>query len=107
MENAQPEPSMEEILASIRRIISEDEDDQGAPAAKAAPEKAAPPSAPQAAPKPELTLTPATSAAPDRQPDSRPRAESPDLTKKPLAAPMQNDIDEEILDQTAAAAASC
>ena len=34
MENAQPEPSMEEILASIRRIIAEDEDetpqDQGA-----------------------------------------------------------------------------
>jgi cell pole-organizing protein PopZ len=27
MSNAQPEPSMEEILASIRRIISEDEDD--------------------------------------------------------------------------------
>ncbi len=28
MTNAQPEPSMEEILASIRRIISEDEEDQ-------------------------------------------------------------------------------
>ena len=27
MSNAQPEPSMEEILASIRRIISEDEED--------------------------------------------------------------------------------
>ncbi len=33
MENAQPEQSMEEILASIRRIISEDEDDGDAPGA--------------------------------------------------------------------------
>ena len=111
MENAQPEPSMEEILASIRRIISEDEDDQGPSAtqaaAKAAPEKAAP--------KPELTLTPAASAAPAApgvpvppapQPDTRPRAESADLTKKPVAAPMQDELEEEILDQTTAAAAT-
>ena len=40
MENAQPEPSMEEILASIRRIISEDEDDNG-PGAKPAAAKPA------------------------------------------------------------------
>jgi hypothetical protein len=111
MENAQPEPSMEEILASIRRIISEDEDDQGAPAAKPAPEKPAA--------KPELTLTPAASApapaaptpsAPAQaaalQADSRPRAESADFTKKTVAAPMHDDLEEEILDQTTAAAAS-
>ena len=54
-QNPQQEPSMEEILASIRRIISEDGDESApkdsAPAeaapAKAAPAKAAPP------PKPE------------------------------------------------------
>jgi len=28
MANPQPEPSMEEILASIRRIISEDEEEE-------------------------------------------------------------------------------
>lgn len=39
MTNAQPEPSMEEILASIRRIISEDEEEGAAEAApEAAPE---------------------------------------------------------------------
>jgi cell pole-organizing protein PopZ len=44
------EPSMEEILASIRRIIS---DDQARPAAKAAPEPPAPAPAP---PSPEARL---------------------------------------------------
>ena len=107
MENAQPEPSMEEILASIRRIISEDEEDQGAATAKAAPEKAAA--------KPELTLTPAASPTPAQpapaapqapQADSRPRVESADFTKKTVAAPMQDEVEEEILDHTTAAAAS-
>jgi len=41
MTNAQPEPSMEEILASIRRIISEDEEEGGA---QAQPEQAVTPS---------------------------------------------------------------
>ena len=39
MENAQPEQSMEEILASIRRIISEDE--EGGEAAKTSPQSPA------------------------------------------------------------------
>jgi cell pole-organizing protein PopZ len=34
----QQEPSMEEILASIRKIISEDSEDDAAPQAQAAPE---------------------------------------------------------------------
>ena len=34
-ETSQEEPSMEEILASIRRIISEDGEEEGAPAAEA------------------------------------------------------------------------
>ena len=37
MSNPQPEPSMEEILASIRKIISEDTFEGGAPAGQAAP----------------------------------------------------------------------
>ena len=52
MENAQPEPSMEEILASIRRIIAEDEDEtpetQGA--ADTAVAEAPEPSRPEPAP---------------------------------------------------------
>ena len=48
--NAQ-EPTMEEILASIRRIISEDD----APAADAAPAEAA---APEPEPEPEIELAP-------------------------------------------------
>ncbi|PQA86192.1 DUF2497 domain-containing protein [Hyphococcus luteus] len=130
MDNAQPEPSMEEILASIRRIISEDEDDQAKPAA------AAPPSA-AAAPKPELTLKPAapaadhkpaaeasgqpqeskpapepeTSAAPDAVPapaEAQPETGTEDVegAKKTMAATMQDEIEDEILDQTTAAAAS-
>ena len=37
-QNVQPEPSMEEILASIRRIISEDGDEETAAAPEVAPE---------------------------------------------------------------------
>ena len=46
MSNPQHEPTMEEILASIRKIISEDAPEGGAPAAEAA----APPPPPSAAP---------------------------------------------------------
>ncbi len=46
------EPTMEEILASIRRIISEDD----APAAEAAPAAAEPASEPEAAPEPEPVM---------------------------------------------------
>jgi uncharacterized protein len=67
--NQQAEPSMEEILASIRRIISEDTDPgkgQGAapaasapapaPASPAQPAAAAPPPSPQPAPPPADVL---------------------------------------------------
>ncbi len=43
MSNPQHEPTMEEILASIRKIISEDAPEGGAPAEEAAPAPAAPP----------------------------------------------------------------
>lgn len=59
--NQQAEPSMEEILASIRRIISEDSDAGKAPPA-AAP--AAPTPAPAAAPAPAPAAPPAPAPAP-------------------------------------------
>ena len=43
MSNPQHEPTMEEILASIRKIISEDDPEGGVPAEEAAPAPAAPP----------------------------------------------------------------
>jgi cell pole-organizing protein PopZ len=46
MSNPQHEPTMEEILASIRKIISEDAPEGAAPAAAAAPEPAPAPPAP-------------------------------------------------------------
>jgi len=51
-ENAQEEPTMEEILASIRRIISEDGDDSKGKAQEAAPEPELKPE-PEPEPKPE------------------------------------------------------
>src|SRR5512138_517667 len=59
---AQNEPTMEEILASIRRIISEDEPAGGKPAEAVPP--ATPPAAPKAAAKP----------APQRAPEPVPEA---------------------------------
>jgi len=50
MSNPQHEPTMEEILASIRKIISEDAPEGGAPVAEAAPAPPPPPAQPQAAP---------------------------------------------------------
>ncbi len=68
MSNAQPEPSMEEILASIRRIISEDEEEPAAkptprmdPVRAAAPEPVRPaPLSPRPAPQPAPEPTFAT-----------------------------------------------
>ena len=51
MSNPQHEPTMEEILASIRKIISEDTP-EAAPAAEAAPPPPPPPPPPPAAPAP-------------------------------------------------------
>jgi hypothetical protein len=80
MSNPQHEPTMEEILASIRKIISEDAPEGGAPAEAAAPAPAAPapaavvpeppapaPAAPAPAPVYEdvLELTEEIQAAPE------------------------------------------
>ena len=53
MENPQAEPSMEEILASIRRIISEDDEDAAAGDGAAKNEPARAQAAPKAEKKPE------------------------------------------------------
>ena len=54
MSNPQHEPTMEEILASIRKIISEDAPEGAAPVAEAAP----PPPQPQSAPPPPAAPAP-------------------------------------------------
>jgi uncharacterized protein len=77
------EPSMEEILASIRRIISED----GTPApAKPAPQAAAPPQ-PAAAPAPAPEPRPAPAAPAQPAPD--PVLELTEMVSPPIASPRQ------------------
>ena len=76
MTQAQPEPSMEEILASIRRIISDDGDEETAiSAAKSAPGsgRAAPPPGPRPRPTPVAAATP-TTAQTHTTPSTRPTA---------------------------------
>src|SRR5277367_3999666 len=66
------EPSMEEILASIRRIIADDE------AKPAAAEKAAPPPpSPQPASPPPASISPAAAAAKPEKPAPAPAARAP------------------------------
>jgi len=81
-EQTSQEPTMEEILASIRRIISEDE----APAEEAAPEPAAAEAAPEPEPEPpapEPEPAPAAAeAAPEPQPEPEPEEEALELTDK-------------------------
>ncbi len=95
MENAQPEPSMEEILASIRRIISEDE--EGAPAERDA----------SAGPTPVQDAAPAP--APSAEKDgAEPHLETEDveMIKKNVAEAVQNEAEDAMLDEGAASAAS-
>ncbi|WP_429910851.1 DUF2497 domain-containing protein [Glycocaulis sp.] len=63
--NAEQEPTMEEILASIRRIINEDDE----PQAEAAPAASEPVAEPEAAPEPEPEAEPAFEAAPEPEPE--------------------------------------
>ncbi|MFO1186543.1 MAG: DUF2497 domain-containing protein [Alphaproteobacteria bacterium] len=85
------EPTMEEILASIRRIISEDGDEQKAPAA-AAPAAAAP-AAPAAKPAAAAAARPAPKAAPEPEIEDDEDEDVLELTdivpeEEPLPAPM-------------------
>jgi uncharacterized protein len=79
------EPSMEEILASIRRIIADDE-------AKPASAEKAPPAAPPPAAKP--APAPAARAPVDTPPPALPKAAAPPpAAPAPSASNSQDDID--------------
>lgn len=98
MSNAQPEPSMEEILASIRRIISEDEEETPAkPAARAEPVRA-----PQPAPRP-AAVTPPPAPAPV-EPEQKFATEDVEMIRKNVAEAM--DDDDSIIEATTADAAT-
>lgn len=122
MDNAQPEPSMEEILASIRRIISED-DEEGAPQRStstphgAAPASAKTPPAPSGRAPSDAEARGAgseTRPAPSKpQPvrdddGARPHLETEDveMIKKNVARATEDHMEEAILDDSAANAAS-
>jgi uncharacterized protein len=84
-EQTSQEPTMEEILASIRRIISEDE----TPEADA---KVTPPAAVEAAPEPEPEAAPAAAeAAPEPEPAP---AAAPAPEPEPVAASAAEDDDD-------------
>jgi cell pole-organizing protein PopZ len=76
----QHEPSMEEILASIRRIIAED-GDTAAPAAAPATDAVAPAPAPVAPPAPKLTAAPAAAAPAPAPPKPAPVDDILELTE--------------------------
>ncbi len=88
------EPSMEEILASIRRIIADDDVKPEAAAASAAPAPAqakAPPPGP--APKPATAAPPKPAAPPAaKAPEPKP-APPPAAAPAPAASNNQDDID--------------
>ena len=102
MSNAQPEPSMEEILASIRRIISEDEEE---PAPKPTPRVE--PQRPVAAepPRQEPLRPPVRPAAaqPVSEPEPTFATEDIEMIRKNVAGATSDD-DGIIAEQTAAAA---
>jgi uncharacterized protein len=87
------EPSMEEILASIRRIIADDEAKPEPAAAAPAPAPRAPPPAepPKPAPKPAAAAPPPRPAAPPPKPVAAKPAPAP--TPPPAAKNSQDDID--------------
>ncbi len=101
MSNAQPEPSMEEILASIRRIISEDEEEPAPkPTPRVEPQRAA------AEPARQEPLRPPPRPAPVQttpQPEPTFATEDVEMIRKNVAEAMADD-DSIIAEQTAAAA---
>lgn len=96
MENAQPEPSMEEILASIRRIISEDEEG-------ATPEDAAP-ATPTLVQEPNIH-EPQPVVESDRA-DPHLETEDVEMIKQNVAEAVHNQAEDAMLDEGAASAAS-
>ena len=108
----QTEPSMEEILASIRRIISEDaEAGKSPPAASpeaAAPVPEAPATPPPAAPAADVLELTEMVAEDDKVPEPPPsQAETAPKSEAVPPAPPQEQADETLISsQTAAAAAN-
>lgn len=108
MSNAQPEPSMEEILASIRRIISEDEEEPAQkPTPRADPVRAAAPDPVRPAPSMAPTPTPPRPEPirPAPQPEPTFATEDVEMIRKNVSETMQDD-DDGIVAEHAAAAAS-
>lgn len=96
-ENRAEEPSMEEILASIRRIISEDGAADEAEPAPAAPKAAKPAPKPQPVaepePEPEVDFEPVPAAEPEPEPEPEPEIEEEE-------AFVPEEDEEDILDLT-------
>jgi cell pole-organizing protein PopZ len=90
----QNEPTMEEILASIRRIISEDGADQ-----QAAPPAEEPPPPPMPEPEPEFEPEPMV-AAPEPEPELEPAYEPPPPPPPPRRAAPRPQPREDILELT-------
>ncbi len=118
--STQPEPSMEEILASIRRIISEDGDTPKvanakaapappaitAPVPAAAPTKASPPKAPPPVAPPAMAapVVPAASVKPARSAAVAARAEAAvleltEMVDAPAPAPGEGEAGDELVSQ--------
>jgi cell pole-organizing protein PopZ len=93
---------MEEILASIRRIISEDEEEPAArPASRAAP----PPEQLAAAPKPSAVIKPPPAPA-SVEPEQKFATEDVEMIRKNVAEAMTDEDDGIVEEATAAAASS-
>jgi uncharacterized protein len=97
------EPSMEEILASIRRIIADDDATKSTPPAAEAPKPAVEPPAPPA-PPPRLAAAPAR--APDPSAFDEPEAPSPAAENIAGAGDQEGDILELTESMTAVSAPS-
>ncbi len=102
MDNAQSEPSMEEILASIRRIISEDDED-----APAKPETARPAlvQRPEKAPEKPVQRSKPAPVVDEDTAQSHLETEDVEMIKKNVTAAAL-DEDDAILDSSSADAAS-
>jgi hypothetical protein len=104
MSNAQPEPSMEEILASIRRIISDDgEDEAPGPAPSAPRPRATPAAAPVLRPSVVKKDEPVQPPADEDRAQSHLRTEDVEMIKKSTVEASAEDV---VVDPAAESAAA-
>lgn len=98
--SAQPEPTMEEILASIRRIISEDSEPGAKPAAGPQPQAATRQTEPDV-----LELTQVAAEDPPARPEpvraapERPRVVKPEPAPRSAPQPVRNESDLQMVDK--------